>query len=513
MNGRRSRNSIIANPVLVGAVTLLVVVVAVFLSYNANKGLPFVPTTTLRVQAENGANLLPGNDVREGGFRIGLVDTMRPTRLPNGRTGAEITLKLDQSAGALPVDSTINLRPRSVLGLKYVEITRGTSKKTFGNGETLPAAQTRYPVDLDDLQRIYDRPTRTGVRRGLQGFGGALAGRGGALNQTIQDLPLLLKTLEPVARSLAEPSTELARLFRELGDTVRVVRPVADRYAHQFTAAADVFEAWSRFPDRLGLAIQRSGPTLETAIRSQRVQRPFLRRLASFSTALDHAASTLPRSLPRIIPALETGIRVQGRAPLLNRPLKATFAGLRRLMVDPATGTAFRGLTVTGQTLNPILRFAGPSITVCNYFNYAWTHLGEILTEPDPTGFGQRVLLMQPPRTVNPVDPQLGSLGAARPANGEAVLSGNPVNFHSNVYGRYVDAQGNADCEAGQRGYLERVATFSKPDQKIVVDPRTPGLQGPTFTGLTRVPPGQTFVAKPQGGPNPPPSIAPEQDP
>ena len=39
----RSASSVFANPVLVGAVTVLVVIVAVFLSYNANNGLPFVP--------------------------------------------------------------------------------------------------------------------------------------------------------------------------------------------------------------------------------------------------------------------------------------------------------------------------------------------------------------------------------------------------------------------------------------------------------------------------------------
>ena len=38
-----ARASIVANPVLVGAVTTLVVIVAVFLAYNANNGLPFVP--------------------------------------------------------------------------------------------------------------------------------------------------------------------------------------------------------------------------------------------------------------------------------------------------------------------------------------------------------------------------------------------------------------------------------------------------------------------------------------
>ena len=45
MRGKGAGAGIASNPVLVGAVTILVVVVAVFLSYNANQGLPFVPTT------------------------------------------------------------------------------------------------------------------------------------------------------------------------------------------------------------------------------------------------------------------------------------------------------------------------------------------------------------------------------------------------------------------------------------------------------------------------------------
>ena len=50
---RRGSASIVANPVLVGAVTALVVVVAVFLAYNANKGLPFVPTYTVKIETKN----------------------------------------------------------------------------------------------------------------------------------------------------------------------------------------------------------------------------------------------------------------------------------------------------------------------------------------------------------------------------------------------------------------------------------------------------------------------------
>ncbi len=55
------------NRALVGATTVLVVIVAVFLAYNANNGLPFVPTTQLKVDVSNGSNLVQGNDVREGG--------------------------------------------------------------------------------------------------------------------------------------------------------------------------------------------------------------------------------------------------------------------------------------------------------------------------------------------------------------------------------------------------------------------------------------------------------------
>ncbi|WP_372790731.1 MlaD family protein [Paraconexibacter sp.] len=506
---RRGSTSIIANPVLVGAVTTLIVVVAVFLAYNANSGLPFVPTTTLKVQISSGANLLPGNEVREGGYRIGIVDDMVPVRLPDGSSGAEITLKLDEKAGRLPSDSTVDLRPRSVLGLKYVEITRGTSKRLLADGATLPAKQARFPVELDDLYSIFDEPTRRASRDNLEGFGDALSQRGASINRAIAGLPEFLKDLEPVARVLSDDDTNLRRFFRELGDAARIVSPVADRYANSFSAGADTFEAWSRDPEALKATITKSVPTLDTGIRSLRVQRPFLRDFAAFSGSLEKVATRLPRNLPRIIPALETGSRVQRRAVTLNRELGRTLSALERLSNDPGTGIALRGLTRTTGILNPFLRFLGPYITVCNYFNYSWTHAGEHLTEPDPTGTAQRTLLNQTPRNQNPASPSIGSLGAAAPANGEPVVSGSPVNLHNNLYSAAINRDGTADCESGQRGYLKRLNTYGKPELNTVVDPHIPGSQGPTFTGRPRVPEGQTFTRAPQSGPLMPPELDP----
>ena len=65
---------------LIGAATVLVVLVAVFLAYNANAGLPFVPTYQLKIEVPSAATLVKGNEVRIGGTRVGAVDSITAKR-------------------------------------------------------------------------------------------------------------------------------------------------------------------------------------------------------------------------------------------------------------------------------------------------------------------------------------------------------------------------------------------------------------------------------------------------
>ena len=130
----KGRAGIAGNPVLIGAATVLVVLVAVFLAYNANKGLPFVPTYQLRAEVPSAANLVVGNDVRIGGSRVGFVDGITRERQDDGTTIAMLDLTLERDVSPLPRDSTLIIRPRSALGLKYVEITRGTRQRGLRRG-------------------------------------------------------------------------------------------------------------------------------------------------------------------------------------------------------------------------------------------------------------------------------------------------------------------------------------------------------------------------------------------
>jgi virulence factor Mce-like protein len=507
---RRGSASIVANPVLVGAVTTLVTVVAVFLAYNANNGLPFVPTRQYKVQIDNGANLVAGNEVRAGGFRIGAVEDLKPVTLSDGRTVALLTLKLDRKTGEVPDDSTVTIRPRSALGLKYVQLNKGRSKKLLGDGDTIPLDHTVPQVQFGELNELFDEKTRRASRDNLVGFGNAFTGRGQDLNLTISELPAFFGYLQPVAANLASPQTELGRFFRALGRTAAIVAPVAQVNARLFTDMGTTFEAISRDPEALKATISKSPPTLDVSTASLRVQRPFLDHTAQFSHDLRFATHELRGALPDINPALEEGTPVLERSVDTNRRLKDVLTALRDLVRAPGTNIALRGLVATVTTLNPMLRFLGPYVTVCDSWNYFWTYVAEHFSEGDPTGEAQRALQNSTAGQLN----DFGSAGAFETVNGEGYDSLTPFQkargdqefFQGAVSGAAINNDGTADCEAGQRGQLSHGTSFAPPNDlqgnpfHTVNDPHTPGSQGPTYAGLSRVPPGETFTRENETG-------------
>jgi len=534
---RRGQASIVANPVLVGAVTTLVLVVAVFLAYNANSGLPFVPTQQLNVQMANGANLVNGNEVRSGGFRVGVVEDMVPVRLnETGKVGALLTLKLDKKVGEIPEDSRVTIRPRSALGLKYVELTTGRSDRVIADGGVLPVSRTRVEVDLDEFYNTFDKPTRDASQVNLTTFGDALNGRGGDLSRTITVAPELFGRLGRVMRVLADPDTDIKSFFSEIGDTVRVIAPVSGTQARLFTTMANTFEAFSRDPQALKDTISGTPPTLDTGTRSLRVQRPFLEHTAALSRDLELASAELRGALPPLNRALAVGTPVTKRTTALYGRLESAMGALRRLAVAPTTMGALRGLTATITTLQPQLRFLGPYVTVCNTWNYWWTSVAEHFSAPNSTGQEQRALINSAPPSLPEIDSNdnIESDNANEFAHGK--VSSEPgapeIHLHGNFYGSAITEDGKANCEAGQNGYARSANPYR--DRSIPGDPyKYVNVDHPNLYGLRvgsthkrinkqargiegqgpdQVPAGQTFTWRPGGlGADPaPPSTYPK---
>jgi ABC-type transporter Mla subunit MlaD len=502
---RRATQPAFANPVLIGAVTVLVAIVAVFLAYNADRGLPFVPTRELKVDIANGAALVPGNDVEQGGFRIGLVSAMQPIRLADGSVGAQLTLQLSEANGRVPVDSTAEIVPRSVLGLKYVNLIYGHSNKVFPDGGVMPLAQSSVPVQFDDIDTMFDAKTRPAVQDNLVGFGDTLASRGYALNDTIASLPALFEHLEPVTRYLSDPHTELSRFLGALDGFFATVAPVANTNVRLFADQATTFAAISQSPSALEQTIRFSPPTLDVSTASLKVQQPFLTDLTRFARYMAPATAQLRQALPIINPALEAGIKVLPRTPALNQQTEAVLATLKALAVDPGTNVALNGLTQTVQTVNPMLRYLGPYVTTCNEWNYFWAELADLVSEQTQFGMAQRALINFANQQTNSV----GKQGATQPANGyqPGDVPSSPNGYsdaeylHGQTYSAAVDNNGAADCEVGQRGYPAKLNYFDPQGRSLATDVHTPGDQGTTWTGVPSVPAGETYSRNPLYGP------------
>ena len=491
MNGRGRVGSLAASPTMVGAITTLIIIVAVFLAYNANNGLPFVPTYSVSAEICDAARLAPNNEVRIGGNRVGVVESIDTVPAPpssgcqtaegsSASTVAKLNLKLDKSAEPLPADSTIRVRYRSSFGLKYLEITRGTSQTGLPAAATLPLSQSQQQVEFDDVYNTFDTATRENSRRVLQGFGDAFTARGASLNEAISALNPLFANLRPVSKALADPTTQLVRFFPELADAARIVAPVAVDNAQQFTNGAIAFGAISSDPQALRDTISNGPPALEAGIRSLPVQRPFLADFAEVSRLLRPGVRDLRITLPVLNQAVSLGKKVLPRTVPMNHDLQGVMGELNNLVADPSTLTSINRLGDTFNLAQDAAAKIGPYQEVCNYWNYWVTYLTGHFELPTPFGYGERVI---PPAIVgsntpetpprNPMDNYAGGQGDGRisdnfTAGGDAGLfsplnsppGGSPPKYendavpilHGNPYGPAV-TDGQPNCQAGQTGY------------------------------------------------------------
>jgi virulence factor Mce-like protein len=508
---RQSRvQSLAASPVMVGAITTLIVIVAVFLAYNASNGLPFVPVYRISAELPNAQRLSPNNEVRIGGSRVGVIESIEPKPNPeheqNGAPPviAKLNLKLDKSAEPLPADTQVRVRYKSSFGLKYLELTRGTGRP-LAEGAVIPVTQASSQVEFDDIANTFDRPTREASRENLVGFGDALAARGVSLNETVQNLNPLFRHLKPVAEILTADETRLERFFPALGRTAAIVAPVAEDQAELFGNMAATFAAFSEDTEALKDTISSGPPTLAEGAVALRVQRPFLVDFADLSRRLRPGVNALRAALPTLNDALAVGAPVLRRTPPINEELGRTFVELERLVSQPQTKSTLLRLRETFQEAAPAATHIAPYQTVCNYWNYWFTWLPEHLTQFDNIGTTQRVSIIGAPR--GPVGPLPGEVEtpvagySGLQANGKAGAATNPLNpgefqphelpiIHGDPYRPAVNPNGTADCQGGQTGYplgALRVPGQALSNPGIGVS-NLPGSRGPTFHGRARIP-------------------------
>jgi len=291
------------------------------------------------VPVEEATQLAIESDVRISGVSVGKVKDVELA--DSGKAIA--TLEIDSKYAPLPTNTKAILRQKTLLGETYVELTPagpgepgesdsvGAQSATtdtaadadqggfIPEGGSLPEAQVSQAVQLDEIFRTFDEPTREAFRTWMQEAAVAFTGRGADLNAAIGNL-------EPFA---VEANQLLGILDSQRLATREFVRNTGE-----------VFEALSERRGQLQGLIRNTNAVFEiTAQRNQDLQDAFI----ALPTFLDESRLTLNR-LEQF--ANDTDPLVQQLRPAA-RELSPTLVDLGRLA--PALKAFFRGLLPAAQ--------------------------------------------------------------------------------------------------------------------------------------------------------------------
>ena len=150
---------------------------ALFLWIAFGGPVPLKPESyRIEVPFEEATQLATESDVRISGVSVGKVKSIE---LSEAGSDANAQIELDPAYAPIPEDTQAQLRQKTLLGETYVELTPGDNGgEMLEEGGALPKAQVADSVQLDEIFRAFDEPTRAAFRAWMQGQASSLRGRG-----------------------------------------------------------------------------------------------------------------------------------------------------------------------------------------------------------------------------------------------------------------------------------------------------------------------------------------------
>ncbi len=269
-----------ANPVTVGVVALLVILLACYMAFRKDNPL----TTSFKLQAvfQTSNGVRANMPVRIAGVDVGKVTGVSAQ---NGTQASVVEMEIDEDGLPIHKDAELKIRPRIFLeGNYFVELSPGTpGQPSLGTGDTVPLTQTATPVQLDQVLTSLQQSTREDLQGLLQGFGDGLTNepvaeddesqdpsvRGKtaaqALNDSLRDAPGAARGTAVVNSAIVGDGNDVSatikaldRLSRSLSGDTAALQDVVVNFNRTVSAFADESGA-------LGETIAELPGTLKTA--------------------------------------------------------------------------------------------------------------------------------------------------------------------------------------------------------------------------------------------------------
>jgi ABC-type transporter Mla subunit MlaD len=376
--------------VSVGIAAVAFAIALLYVGYNAPNDIPFRSYYTIHAQFRNADNLEKHAEVRMDGDLVGQV--LNP-RASNDLALAD--LQLSPSVRPLMSSTRLVVRPRSLIGVRYVEIIPGSQGRPIPPGGAIPASHTSATVPLDKVLDALDPATRGAARNTIDALGIGVADRGQELSQTLQVAPATLTSLATTLGSVSAHPMSLRDLVDAGAGAAQAAAPVAQQdIAGGFRPEAEALRPLITARRQVGATLDQAVPTLAV----MPVQLAPTSRLAVALTRFTAVATPVLQAAP---PALSQTASLLREAQPGVRAADQTL-GLLRRAIPPTLGllnTVTPALPFVDEMMSDttgILQTLGPrACDLTPFRNWA-----DIMQNGDATGHILRLDLIATPSSL-----------------------------------------------------------------------------------------------------------------
>jgi virulence factor Mce-like protein len=291
-----------ASAFAVGAVTLGVILVLCYFGFTKDN--PLTQHFQFKAVFPTANNLSVKSPVRIAGVNIGHVVKVEGQ---DGTNNAVVTMEVKDSGLPIHKDATLKVRPRILLeGNFFVDIEPGSpASPTISDGDTIPAAQTAAPVQIDQLFTGLQKDTRKSLQIALKELGAAFEDKPTAERDADQPSYTKGKTAAqalnsavtnggPALRDAAIVQTSLLGLKPDdLTDLIRAVGRIGDELGPRERQVQELvvnfnttMAAFASESPALQESIAELGPTVRTAYESLGELNDSLPAIREFSRAI-----------------------------------------------------------------------------------------------------------------------------------------------------------------------------------------------------------------------------------
>lgn len=252
---QRGRGFMIA----LGLLGLGMTVAFTVIGFNAPNSIPGRGYYSLEAEFADADNIAPHAQVRLGGKIVGQV--LDP-RVEDGK--AIVDLQLDPKYEPLLSDSVVEVRPRSAVGVRYVDIVRSETGRPLREGDRIPVSNTRATRPLDEVLGTFDPQTRVRTQQVLRELGRGVSARGQDLNDTVAQAPDVLRRTSSVVGTLADRRGATANLVRGSAVAATSADPVRSDIRAGFAPEAAALRPFSDRGDAVRSTLDEAPPALAT---------------------------------------------------------------------------------------------------------------------------------------------------------------------------------------------------------------------------------------------------------